>query len=208
MKAWFARSSGSLCDDADQVNSLLPLVRDFQLPLLARLKPAIEVLEQLSGDDRGLAPCRIFIGQFLTDQILPPALMVDVEKVSRHEMQTRYGNDGSWRAIDAAETFRESQRCRSARKRKAQSMKRMSVGQVVLLAALIILLGLSIIWAVSAWNDASSVEMSVHGWIALGLGTFFSLLIGCGLMALMFYSDRSGHDDVADPFRGRKPPGS
>jgi len=38
----------------------------------------------------------------------------------------------------------------------------------------------------------------------MGLGTFFSLLIGCGLMALMFYSSRSGHDDVADPFR-RKP---
>jgi hypothetical protein len=57
---------------------------------------------------------------------------------------------------------------------------------------------------VSAWNDASSVEMSIHGWIALGLGTFFSLLIGCGLMALMFYSNRSGHDDVADPFRKKK----
>jgi TRAP-type C4-dicarboxylate transport system permease small subunit len=86
-------------------------------------------------------------------------------------------------------------------------MKRLSLGQVVLLATLIILLILSMIWAVSAWNDASSVEMSIHGWIALGLGTFFSLLIGCGLMALMFYSDRSGHDDVADPFRRRKPPG-
>jgi hypothetical protein len=87
-------------------------------------------------------------------------------------------------------------------------MKRMSVGQLVLLAALIMLLGLSVIWAVSAWNDASSVEMSIHGWIALGLGTFFSLLIGCGLMALMFFSNRSGHDDVADAFRRRKPPGS
>lgn len=41
--------------------------------------------------------------------------------------------------------------------------------------------------------------MSKHGWIALGLGTFFSLLIGCGLMALMFYSSRSGHDEVATP---------
>ena len=42
-----------------------------------------------------------------------------------------------------------------------------------------------------------------HGWIALGLGTVFSLLIGCGLMVLMFYSSRSGHDEVADPFRKR-----
>jgi hypothetical protein len=41
--------------------------------------------------------------------------------------------------------------------------------------------------------------MSKHGWIALGLGTLFSLVIGCGLMALMFFSSRSGHDEVATP---------
>jgi hypothetical protein len=41
--------------------------------------------------------------------------------------------------------------------------------------------------------------MSKHGWIALGLGTVFSLVIGCGLMALMFFSSRSGHDEAAAP---------
>jgi len=41
--------------------------------------------------------------------------------------------------------------------------------------------------------DASA--MSIHGWIALGLGTFFSLAIGGGLMALVFYSARKGYDD-------------
>jgi hypothetical protein len=85
-------------------------------------------------------------------------------------------------------------------------MKQLSWGQVVLLGCLMAILALSLLWAFSIWDDASSVEMSVHGWIALGLGTFFSLLIGCGLMALMFYSDRSGHDDAADPFRRRGPP--
>jgi len=48
--------------------------------------------------------------------------------------------------------------------------------------------------------------MDKHGWIALGLGTFFSLFIGCGLMALMFFSSRSGHDEAADPFRKPEPP--
>jgi hypothetical protein len=48
--------------------------------------------------------------------------------------------------------------------------------------------------------------MDKHGWIALGLGTFFSILIGGGLMALMFYSNRSGYDDEADAFRRRRPP--
>ena len=64
----------------------------------------------------------------------------------------------------------------------------------------------SSVWMISVWNASSGIEMSKHGWIALGLGTFFSLLIGCGLMALMFYSSRSGHDDEADAFRKRKPP--
>jgi hypothetical protein len=41
--------------------------------------------------------------------------------------------------------------------------------------------------------DASA--MSVHGWIALTLGTLLSLLLGGGLMALVFYSARKGYDD-------------
>lgn len=41
--------------------------------------------------------------------------------------------------------------------------------------------------------DAS--EMSIHGWIALTLGTFLSLAVGGGLMALVFYSARKGYDD-------------
>lgn len=85
-------------------------------------------------------------------------------------------------------------------------MKRLSIGQMAILAALIFILIATVIWAVSVWNAGSEVEMSKHGWIALGLGTFFSLLIGCGLMALMFYSNRSGHDDAADPFRTKEPP--
>jgi hypothetical protein len=86
-------------------------------------------------------------------------------------------------------------------------MKNMSTGNIVLFAVLIFLLILTGIWAVTAWTSAGDIELSKHGWIAMGLGIFFSLLIGCGLMALMFYSNRSGHDDAADPFRKRpKPP--
>jgi len=85
-------------------------------------------------------------------------------------------------------------------------MQRIGTGQIILLVVLAILLILTGIWAVSVWNASSGVEMGKHGWIALGLGTFFSLLIGCGLMALMFFSSRSGHDDAADPFRHRDGP--
>ena len=87
-------------------------------------------------------------------------------------------------------------------------MRSLSLGQIALIAALTALLILTGIWAITVWNATGDVVMDKHGWIALGLGTFFSLLIGCGLMALMFFSSRSGHDDAADPFRNRhEPPG-
>jgi hypothetical protein len=85
-------------------------------------------------------------------------------------------------------------------------MQRLTVGQIVLLTVLMVILILTAMWAVYVWNASSDAPMDKHGWIALGLGSFLSLLIGCGLMALMFFSSRSGHDEVADPFRRREPP--
>lgn len=83
---------------------------------------------------------------------------------------------------------------------------RIGLGEAALMLAIIALLVLTVIWAISAWNVGGNVEIGKHGWIALGLGTFFSLLIGCGLMALMFFSSRSGHDEAADPFRRKREP--
>jgi hypothetical protein len=42
----------------------------------------------------------------------------------------------------------------------------------------------------------SDLTMPVTGDIALGLGVLFSLLLGIGLMALLFYSSRAGYDDA------------
>jgi hypothetical protein len=72
-----------------------------------------------------------------------------------------------------------------------------SGGQFVLLAVLVAILIVTVVWATTVWTSSNDVPMSKHGWIALGLGTLFSLVIGCGLMALMFFSSRSGHDEVA-----------
>jgi hypothetical protein len=83
-------------------------------------------------------------------------------------------------------------------------MRSLTPGQIALIAALTALLILTGVWATTVWNATGDVVMDRHGWIALGLGTFFSLLIGCGLMALMFFSSRSGHDDAADPFRKKR----
>ncbi|MFZ4069499.1 MAG: hypothetical protein ACOYJ6_05265 [Caulobacterales bacterium] len=39
------------------------------------------------------------------------------------------------------------------------------------------------------------VEIPLFGWIAIAAGVGLSVLLGAGLMALSFYSARSGHDD-------------
>lgn len=43
---------------------------------------------------------------------------------------------------------------------------------------------------------AQGVEMSLHGHIAMALGIFFTYGVGAGLMALLFFSNRDGHDDA------------
>jgi hypothetical protein len=55
------------------------------------------------------------------------------------------------------------------------------------------------IWlAASAWTRFDDGPVPLWGWMALGGGILFSLLIGGGLMALMFYSSRHGYDDSVD----------
>jgi hypothetical protein len=44
----------------------------------------------------------------------------------------------------------------------------------------------------TGWDSSA---MSIHGWIALTLGTVLSLAVGGGLMALVFHSARRGYDD-------------
>jgi hypothetical protein len=42
-----------------------------------------------------------------------------------------------------------------------------------------------------------SLELTPNAMFALSLGTVFSVVIGAGLMALIFYSSRSGQDRAA-----------
>ena len=58
-----------------------------------------------------------------------------------------------------------------------------------------ILLFVALVFVVIALLDVLSIGS--HGVFALFLGTVFSILIGVSLMALVFYSNRSGHDDRA-----------
>lgn len=42
--------------------------------------------------------------------------------------------------------------------------------------------------------SAQGMDMSIHGHIAMALGVFFTYGVGAGLMALLFFSNKHGHD--------------
>lgn len=48
-------------------------------------------------------------------------------------------------------------------------------------------------------------SLTIHMVIATVLGVFISVLLGCGLFALAFFSDKSGHDDDVSN-AARQPP--
>ena len=55
--------------------------------------------------------------------------------------------------------------------------------------------GIGVLMAVGAIVYlAATGELYFHLVVATILGVFFSVLLGCGLFALSFFSDKSGHD--------------
>ena len=59
---------------------------------------------------------------------------------------------------------------------------------------LLALLGVTVGWAVWGWEQTAGTAMGFHGWLAVILGVVFTIIVGCGLMGLMFYSSRYGYD--------------
>ncbi len=47
----------------------------------------------------------------------------------------------------------------------------------------------------TVWRMSGNAPMSVHGYLAMGLGVVLSLALGFGLMGLAFHSARRGYDD-------------
>ena len=54
------------------------------------------------------------------------------------------------------------------------------------------------------WVLAGDVAMPAWGWWMIGLGIFFTLLVGFGLMALVFYSSRAGFDEPPEVVQEKK----
>jgi len=69
------------------------------------------------------------------------------------------------------------------------------LGTAAIVVVLLAILVAAVVFAVGAWTKVSGPPMPAAGYIAMALGGGFSLIIGCGLMALLFYSSRHGYDE-------------
>ena len=72
--------------------------------------------------------------------------------------------------------------------------QRLSAAGWIALASMLFFLVLSVWFAIWAWGQMEGVTISTAGWVFMGLGVFFSIAVGGGLMALVFYSARKNYD--------------
>lgn len=62
------------------------------------------------------------------------------------------------------------------------------------------------LYALYLWDISSGMELSYHAYIALGLGIFFTVLIGVALAFLSFLSARLGVDEIAHDVEDKSNP--
>jgi hypothetical protein len=74
-------------------------------------------------------------------------------------------------------------------------MKIRSVGTWILAAVLFGFLAWALVVGYLGWTGSPGVEMPSIGIGALIFGVVMSLIVGIGLMALVFFSSRSGYDE-------------
>jgi hypothetical protein len=70
----------------------------------------------------------------------------------------------------------------------------LTVGRSVVILLLLLLLGLTLAGAIYYWQSFTGSPISLAGKIAMVIGICVALALGFGLMALSFYSARSGRD--------------
>ena len=68
------------------------------------------------------------------------------------------------------------------------------VGGWVVIAALLLLLGGAGFIAYRGLTFGNT-DVPTSGYVAMAFGVIFSLIVGIGLMALIFYSSRKGYDE-------------
>ena len=99
--------------------------------------------------------------------------------------------------------------------RQLSAPARLSAGSWIILFVLLSLLVATGFIVYAGWTLEDGAEVSTAGYVAMAVGVIFSLIVGCGLMALVFYSSRRGYDEPpvliateTDPTRPDFPPKS
>lgn len=70
-------------------------------------------------------------------------------------------------------------------------------GDLLLIGSLLALLAASATVALWVWNELADVTLDLHGWLALAGGVAATLVLGVGLMVLVYQSHRRGFDERA-----------
>jgi hypothetical protein len=78
----------------------------------------------------------------------------------------------------------------------------MRTGHWLILAVLLALLGATAWYGVSVWM--ATAPMPRYGNIIIGIAATLALVAGCGLIALMYHSNRKGYDDPARSDRAHR----
>jgi len=78
-------------------------------------------------------------------------------------------------------------------------LKNLTPGSWSIIAVLLALLAATAVIAYLGWTSAPDTMVPTSGYVALTIGVMFSLVVGIGLMALVFYSSRHGYDEPAQP---------
>jgi hypothetical protein len=71
-----------------------------------------------------------------------------------------------------------------------------SIGGWIVITVLLLLFAAAGVIGYLGWT-ISNADVPMSGYVAMALGVIFSLAVGVGLMALVFYSSRKGFDEPA-----------
>jgi len=75
-----------------------------------------------------------------------------------------------------------------------KGLKRSTSTWIAATAAVAAVLAVAVVIA-EFWNGIGDSEISLAGWVAMGLGVVATLALGIGLMSLVFFSNQGGYDE-------------
>jgi hypothetical protein len=79
----------------------------------------------------------------------------------------------------------------------ASTAQRLGIWGWIAIVVIFGFLAAAIAYAIWGWNSMGSVDIPPMGWVLLAIGVVATLVVGGGLMALIFYSSRKKYDDEA-----------